>query len=163
MNATRAVRLLAYWKIYRSNEKRAVRIAIVEAVDADSAIKIAIERFKITDTEQQKVLVARRMGRTFQCPSSPAAPRALTRPARRLYLRARRTITMIAAVTRSATGQTLWRTPCRLSSLPPDRPVSSPPQRSLFQTDSIALRMIMPLNWVQRRAGTVAWVQNVAW
>jgi hypothetical protein len=40
MNATRAVRLLAYWKIYRSNEKRAVRIAIVEAVDADSAIKI---------------------------------------------------------------------------------------------------------------------------
>jgi HK97 family phage prohead protease/HK97 family phage major capsid protein len=37
------------------------------------------------------------------------------------------------------------------------------PQRSLFQTDSIALRMIMPLNWLQRRAGTVAWVQNVTW
>jgi HK97 family phage major capsid protein len=37
------------------------------------------------------------------------------------------------------------------------------PQRSLFQTDSIALRMVMPLNWVQRRAGTVAWVQNVTW
>jgi HK97 family phage major capsid protein len=37
------------------------------------------------------------------------------------------------------------------------------PQRSLFQTDSLALRMIMPLNWLQRRAGTVAWTQNVTW
>jgi HK97 family phage prohead protease/HK97 family phage major capsid protein len=37
------------------------------------------------------------------------------------------------------------------------------PQRSLFQTDSLALRMIMPLNWVQRRAGTIAWVNNVTW
>jgi len=37
------------------------------------------------------------------------------------------------------------------------------PQRSLFQTDSLALRMVMPLNWTNRRAGTVAWVQNVTW
>jgi hypothetical protein len=37
------------------------------------------------------------------------------------------------------------------------------PQRSLFQTDSLALRMIMPLNWLQRRAGTVAWTQAVTW
>jgi HK97 family phage prohead protease len=37
------------------------------------------------------------------------------------------------------------------------------PQRSLFQTDSLALRMVMPLNWVQRRTGTIAWVQNVTW
>jgi HK97 family phage major capsid protein len=37
------------------------------------------------------------------------------------------------------------------------------PQRSLFQTDSIALRMVLPLNWVQRRTGTVAWTQNVSW
>jgi HK97 family phage major capsid protein len=37
------------------------------------------------------------------------------------------------------------------------------PQKSLFQTDSIALRMVLPLNWVQRRAGTVAWTQNVTW
>lgn len=41
--------------------------------------------------------------------------------------------------------------------------VTASPQRSLFQTDSLALRMIMPLNWLQRRAGTVAWVQNVTW
>jgi len=37
------------------------------------------------------------------------------------------------------------------------------PQRSLFQTDSLALRMVLPLNWVQRRTGTVAWTQNVTW
>jgi hypothetical protein len=37
------------------------------------------------------------------------------------------------------------------------------PQKSLFQTDSLALRMIMPLNWVQRRAGTVATVAGVTW
>jgi hypothetical protein len=37
------------------------------------------------------------------------------------------------------------------------------PQRSLFQTDSLALRMIMPLNWTQRRAGTVAFVSGVTW
>jgi HK97 family phage prohead protease/HK97 family phage major capsid protein len=37
------------------------------------------------------------------------------------------------------------------------------PQRSLFQTDSLGLRMVLPLNWIQRRAGTVAWTQNVTW
>ena len=37
------------------------------------------------------------------------------------------------------------------------------PQRSLFQTDSIALRMVMPLNWLQRRAGTIAWMTGTTW
>jgi HK97 family phage major capsid protein/HK97 family phage prohead protease len=41
--------------------------------------------------------------------------------------------------------------------------VVAAPQRSLFQTDSLALRMVMPLNWVQRRAGTIAWLQNATW
>jgi len=41
--------------------------------------------------------------------------------------------------------------------------VVAAPQRSLFQTDSLALRMVMPLNWIQRRAGTVAWTQNTTW
>jgi HK97 family phage prohead protease/HK97 family phage major capsid protein len=41
--------------------------------------------------------------------------------------------------------------------------VVAAPQRSLFQTDSLALRMVMPLNWVQRRAGTIAWTQNTTW
>jgi len=37
------------------------------------------------------------------------------------------------------------------------------PQRSLFQTDSLALRMILPMNWGIRRAAMLAWVQNVTW
>jgi HK97 family phage prohead protease/HK97 family phage major capsid protein len=41
--------------------------------------------------------------------------------------------------------------------------VVAAPQRSLFQTDSIALRMVMPLNWVQRRAGTIAYTTGVTW
>jgi HK97 family phage major capsid protein len=41
--------------------------------------------------------------------------------------------------------------------------VVASPQKSLFQTDSLALRMVMPLNWVQRRAGTVAWMAATTW
>jgi hypothetical protein len=37
------------------------------------------------------------------------------------------------------------------------------PQRSLFQTDSLALRMIFPINWSFRRTGMVAWTQNITW
>jgi HK97 family phage major capsid protein/HK97 family phage prohead protease len=36
------------------------------------------------------------------------------------------------------------------------------PVRSLFQTDSVALRMIMDVNWGMRRS-TVAWTQSVTW
>jgi HK97 family phage major capsid protein/HK97 family phage prohead protease len=50
----------------------------------------------------------------------------------------------------------------------PQELVASPstvaaPQRSLFQTDSLALRMVLPLNWLQRRAGTVAYTTAVSW
>ena len=37
------------------------------------------------------------------------------------------------------------------------------PAKSMFQTDSMALRLIMPMNWVIRRTGTVAWVAGVTW
>jgi HK97 family phage prohead protease/HK97 family phage major capsid protein len=37
------------------------------------------------------------------------------------------------------------------------------PAKSMFQTDSMALRLIMPINWTIRRAGTVAWVAGVTW
>jgi hypothetical protein len=37
------------------------------------------------------------------------------------------------------------------------------PARSLFQTDSIALRMIMDVNWTLRRSGVVAWTSSVTW
>ncbi len=41
--------------------------------------------------------------------------------------------------------------------------VVAAPIRSMFQTDSLALRMIMDLNWTMRRAGMVAFVQSVTW
>jgi HK97 family phage major capsid protein len=37
------------------------------------------------------------------------------------------------------------------------------PVKSMWQTDSIALRLIMPVNWTIRRPGTVAWVAGVTW
>jgi HK97 family phage major capsid protein len=37
------------------------------------------------------------------------------------------------------------------------------PARSLWQTDSLALRMVMQCNWTLRRAGTLAWTQSVTW
>jgi HK97 family phage prohead protease/HK97 family phage major capsid protein len=41
--------------------------------------------------------------------------------------------------------------------------VVASPQRSLFQTDSLALKMVLPINWLQRRAGTIVWTQNITW
>jgi HK97 family phage major capsid protein len=37
------------------------------------------------------------------------------------------------------------------------------PQRSLFQTDSLALRMIFPINWAFRRTGMVSYTTGVNW
>jgi len=37
------------------------------------------------------------------------------------------------------------------------------PVKSLWQTDSIGLRLVLPMNWLNRRAGTVAVVNNVTW
>jgi HK97 family phage major capsid protein/HK97 family phage prohead protease len=37
------------------------------------------------------------------------------------------------------------------------------PVRSLWQTDSLALRLILPLNWTIRRPGVVAYVPGVTW
>ena len=41
--------------------------------------------------------------------------------------------------------------------------VVAAPVRSLFQTDSIALRMMLDMNWAMRRSGVVAWTQSVTW
>jgi hypothetical protein len=41
--------------------------------------------------------------------------------------------------------------------------VVAAPTRSMFQTDSLALRLILPVNWTLQRTGTVAWVQGVTW
>jgi HK97 family phage major capsid protein/HK97 family phage prohead protease len=41
--------------------------------------------------------------------------------------------------------------------------VVAAPARSLFQTDSIGIRMTMDINWILRRSGVVAWVTAVTW
>lgn len=41
--------------------------------------------------------------------------------------------------------------------------VVAAPVRSLWQTDSIGLRMLLDLNWTMRRTGVVAWTQAVTW
>jgi HK97 family phage prohead protease len=42
-------------------------------------------------------------------------------------------------------------------------PVVAAPQKSLFQTDSLALRLQMWMNWIQRRVGTIAYSSPVTW
>ena len=42
-------------------------------------------------------------------------------------------------------------------------PTVAAPTQSMFQTDSIALRMILPINWIMRRSGLVAWLTGVTW
>jgi HK97 family phage major capsid protein/HK97 family phage prohead protease len=41
--------------------------------------------------------------------------------------------------------------------------VAATPTRSMFQTDSLALRMVLPMNWAMLRTGSVAWTQGVTW
>lgn len=41
--------------------------------------------------------------------------------------------------------------------------VVAAPVRSLWQTDSLALRMILPMNWTLRRTGVLAWAEDVTW
>jgi phage head maturation protease len=41
--------------------------------------------------------------------------------------------------------------------------VAAKPVRSLWQTDSIGLRMRMPVNWAMRRTNMVAWMTGVLW
>jgi HK97 family phage major capsid protein/HK97 family phage prohead protease len=37
------------------------------------------------------------------------------------------------------------------------------PIRSLWQTDSIAVRMMLDISWAMRRTGVVAWTQTITW
>jgi len=41
--------------------------------------------------------------------------------------------------------------------------VVAAPAVSMFQTDSLALRLILPMNWTMRRAGVVSFVAGVTW
>ena len=39
----------------------------------------------------------------------------------------------------------------------------SDPIRSMFQTNSLALRMVLPLTWKMRRTGMVQWINGTSW
>lgn len=41
--------------------------------------------------------------------------------------------------------------------------VVAAPTRSLWQTDSLGIRMVLPMNWALRRTGVVAWTQPITW
>jgi hypothetical protein len=53
-------------------------------------------------------------------------------------------------------------TPQDIVSGPAGTPVAATPVKSMFQTDSLALRMIMRMNWLMRRP-VVAWMTGVQW
>jgi HK97 family phage prohead protease/HK97 family phage major capsid protein len=42
-------------------------------------------------------------------------------------------------------------------------PSPATPVKSMFQTDSLALRLVWPLNWTLRRTGMVSWLTGVTW
>ena len=46
---------------------------------------------------------------------------------------------------------------------PPGAVATASPVRSYWQTDSIGIRMRLPLNWAMRRTGMVSWMDNVIW
>jgi hypothetical protein len=54
-------------------------------------------------------------------------------------------------------------TPLQISTGAQGSGVLATPVRSMFQTDSIALRMVLPLNWAMLRTGSIAWVSGVTW
>jgi hypothetical protein len=54
-------------------------------------------------------------------------------------------------------------TPLQITTGAQGSAVAATPVRSMFQTDSLALRMILPMNSAMRRAGSVAWVTGVTW
>ena len=41
--------------------------------------------------------------------------------------------------------------------------VVAAPARSLWQTDTIGVRMLLDINWGMRRTGVVAWTQTMTW
>ena len=54
-------------------------------------------------------------------------------------------------------------TPLQITTGAQGSAVAATPVRSMFQTDSLALRMILPMNWAMLRTGVIAWTQSVTW
>jgi len=67
------------------------------------------------------------------------------------------------SVSAQATIQFEDTTPLQITTGAQGSAVAATPVRSMFQTDSLALRMILPMNWAMLRAGSVAWVTGVTW
>jgi len=57
-------RPLPCWRITRIKASPAVELGTVEAPDADTAIRVAIKEFEVTNPEHQMCLAARRVERT---------------------------------------------------------------------------------------------------
>jgi HK97 family phage major capsid protein len=53
-------------------------------------------------------------------------------------------------------------TPAQISTVATPNAVAAP-VRSLWQTDSMAIRMIMDINWAKRRTGIFQWTDTMAW
>jgi HK97 family phage major capsid protein/HK97 family phage prohead protease len=53
-------------------------------------------------------------------------------------------------------------TPTALSAVASPNTVAAP-IRSMFQTNSVALRMLMDVTWAMRRSGMVQWISGVTW
>ena len=53
-------------------------------------------------------------------------------------------------------------TPLAISTVGSPATVAAP-VRSLWQTDCLAVRMLLDINWGMRRTGTVAWTQTMTW
>lgn len=53
-------------------------------------------------------------------------------------------------------------TPTAIASVGTPNTVAAP-VRSLWQTDSIAVRMMLDISWAMRRTGVVAWTSNITW
>jgi len=65
-------------------------------------------------------------------------------------------------VSDSATVHMEDTTPLAISSSGTPNTVAAP-VRSFWQTDTLGIRMIMPLNWAFRRAGMVAYITGTTW
>jgi hypothetical protein len=42
-------------------------------------------------------------------------------------------------------------------------PTTADPVRSMFQTHSMAIKMVLPLTWKMRRSGMVQWIDGTSW
>jgi len=68
----------------------------------------------------------------------------------------------VFAVSDTATLHMEDTTPLAIGTVGSPNTVAAP-TRSLFQTDTLAIRMTMDANWAMRRTGVIAWVAAVTW